>query len=102
MEYSQYVSDIFLPPQYFEPDNGLRVIDEIDKYVIAKVKEKRTERGISQSKLAFELGVSNSFIGMVESSRFQHKYSISQLNQIAFLLDCSPRDFLPEKALPSK
>lgn len=77
------------------------MIEEIDKYVIAKVKDRRIEKGISQSGLAFELGVSNGFIGMVESGKFSHKYSIAQLNKIALLLDCSPKDFLPEQAFPN-
>ena len=72
------------------------MLDEVDKYVIARVKEKRIEKGFSQSKLAFELGLSNGFIGMVESGKFAHKYSVSQLNNIAKILGCSAREFLPE------
>jgi len=59
------------------------VLDPVDKYVIEKVKEKRIEKGISQSQLAFELELSNGFIGMIESTRFERKYSVAQLNKIA-------------------
>jgi transcriptional regulator with XRE-family HTH domain len=75
------------------------VLDPIDKYAIEKVKEKRIEKGYSQSQLAFELEVSNGFIGMVESKKYAQKYSLSQLNKIAKLFGCSPKDFLPQKAL---
>ena len=75
------------------------MLDPIDKYVIEKVKEKRIEKGYSQSQLAFELDVSNGFIGMVESVRYEQKYSIAQINKIAKLFECSPQDFLPKKPL---
>jgi len=75
------------------------VLDPVDKYVIEKVKEKRIEKGISQSQLAFELELSNGFIGMIESTRFERKYSVAQLNKIAKIFGCSPRDFLPKEAM---
>lgn len=73
--------------------------DAIEIFVIERVKEKRIEKGYSQLRLAIELEVSGGFIGMVESNRYMHKYSLSQLNRIAQLFECSPRDFLPEKPL---
>jgi transcriptional regulator with XRE-family HTH domain len=75
------------------------VITEVDKYVIEKVKERRVKKGFSQSQLAFELELSNGFIGMIESGKYGKKYSVSQLNEIAKVLECSPRDFLPKEAL---
>lgn len=75
------------------------MIDAIEIFVIEKVKEKRIEKGYSQLRLAIELEVSSGFIGMVESNRYIHKYSLSQLNKIAKIFECSPRDFLPEKPL---
>ena len=75
------------------------MLDPIDTYVIEKVKEKRIERGMSQSQLAFELEVSNGFIGMVESGKYRQKYSLSQINKIAKILDCSLADLLPKKPL---
>jgi len=79
--------------------NKAYMLSKIDKYVIQKVKEKRMEKGISQSQLAFELEVSNSFIGMVESKKYTHKYNITHLNEIAKILECSPQDFLPKQPL---
>jgi len=75
------------------------VLDPVDKYVIEKVKEKRIEKGMSQSQLAFELELSNGFIGMIESTRFERKYSVAQINKIAKIFGCSPRDFLPKEPM---
>lgn len=75
------------------------MLSEIDKYVIQKVKEKRLERGISQSQLAFELDVSNGFVGMVESIKYNQKYNINHINEISRILECSPKDFLPENPI---
>ena len=71
----------------------------IDKYVIKQVKKKRLERGMSQSQLAFELEVSNGFIGKVESEKYEQKYSVTQLNEIAKLFNCKLIDFFPELPL---
>ncbi len=75
------------------------MLDPVDKYVIEKVKEKRIEKGMSQSQLAFELELSNGFIGMIESTRFERKYSVAQINKIAKIFGCSPRDFLPKEPM---
>ena len=72
------------------------MINEVDKYVIQKVREKRLEKGLSQSQLAFELNLSTGFIAMVESGKYRHKYNVHHLNEIAKILECSPRDFLPK------
>ena len=72
------------------------MLTEIDKYVIGKVKEKRVEKGMSQSALAFELEMSNGVIGKIESGKYGKKYNVAQLNEIARVLDCSIRDFFPK------
>ena len=72
---------------------------KVDKYVIEKVREKRLEKGLSQSQLAFELNLSTGFIAMVESGKYRHKYNIHHLNEIARILECSPKDFMPTKPL---
>jgi len=73
------------------------MVTAIDKYIIQKVKEKRTEKGFSQSQLAFELNVATGFIAMIESGKFEKKYNVSHLNEIAKILECSPKDFLPDE-----
>lgn len=76
------------------------MVTKVDKYVINRVRELRKEKGISQSQLAFEIGMaSNSYIAMIESCKYHKKYNVSQLNEIARVLECSPRDFLPEQPL---
>ncbi|MEG0808428.1 MAG: helix-turn-helix transcriptional regulator [Alistipes sp.] len=71
----------------------------VDTYVIEAVRKERTAQKVSQSMLAYGIGVSTGFIGMVESSTARAKYNINHINEIAKYLGCSPRDFLPEKPL---
>ena len=68
---------------------------KVDIFVIQKVKEKRKELGISQRGMAEILGCSPSFIGQIESDKFDMKYSIRQLYVIAQEFECSPADFFP-------
>ncbi len=72
---------------------------KIEKYIIARVKEKRLEHGYSQIVLSQKLNMSDSFVGHVETPRRRAKYNLNHLNQLAKIFKCSPRDFLPEKPL---
>ena len=47
--------------------------------VVNRVRSLRTERNISQIKIANTLDVSTGYIGNVESPKFQHKYTLKQL-----------------------
>jgi transcriptional regulator with XRE-family HTH domain len=67
----------------------------IELYIIDAVKEKRIEKGLSQRDLAYELKVSLGFIGDVENPKRRAKYNINHLNELAKILECSPKDFLP-------
>ncbi len=71
----------------------------IDQFIIDIVRRKRTERKWSQDDLAIALGVSKGFIGNVESSRYIDKYSTVQINELAKIFECSPKDFWPENPL---
>ena len=71
----------------------------IEQYIIDCIREERTKRGISQAQLARLIGVSEGFIGNVENPKYRDKYNFKHLNAIAKALDCSPRIFLPDKAL---
>lgn len=71
----------------------------IEQYVIDSIRQKRREKGISQRELAYRLDLSVSFIGEVESGRTRAKYNLNHINEIAKILNCSPRDFLPEKSI---
>lgn len=71
----------------------------IDWYVINQIRDKRLESGMSQEELAVHLNISRGFVGHIESPNFIAKYNLAQINSIAKLFKCSPRDFLPEKPL---
>ena len=75
------------------------VIYPIDQYVIDASRKERKRQNVSQSMLAFGIGVSKSFIGQAESPKCDIKYSPNHINEIAKFLGCSPRDFMPEKPL---
>lgn len=67
---------------------------EVDKYVIAKVREMRIDRGISQRGLSAILDRAPSFVSQVEIDHIA-KYSVSQLYTIAEYFECHPADFFP-------
>jgi transcriptional regulator with XRE-family HTH domain len=71
----------------------------VDLYVIEKVKEKRNGLGMSQAVLAAKLEISNGYIGNIESANYPHRYNLNQINELAKIFKCSPRDFLPENPM---
>jgi len=72
---------------------------EIEKYVINEVRKKRISMGISQKELAYLLEMSIGFIGNIENPNYRAKYNLNHLNELAKILKCSPKDFLPEKPI---
>lgn len=78
---------------------GITYTSDIEQFVIEEVKKRRIEKGISQKELAYSLDVSIGFIGNVENPRYRAKYNIAHLNELAKILECSPKDFLPEKPI---
>lgn len=72
---------------------------KIDWYIISRVKEIRIKLGLEQDDLAIHLEVSNGFIGQIESPNHRAKYNNNHLNELAKLLKCSPKDFMPDKPL---
>ena len=74
----------------------------IQQYIIDRVREKREQIGMSQEKLAFTLGFeSQGYISKIESTseNYDDSYNVNHLNEIAKILNCSPRDFWPENPL---
>lgn len=67
--------------------------------MIEAIRKERMAQKVSQAMLAYGIGVSRSFIVMAESSKYDIKYNLNHINEIARYLGCSPRDFLPEKPL---
>lgn len=74
-------------------------LSEIDKYIIKKVREVRESKGLSQVSLSLSLGKSTTFISDIEAPSKKVKYNVKHLNDIAKILDCSPKDFWPDKPL---
>ena len=72
---------------------------DIEQYVIDKVKEIRTSKGISQAKLAHLIDLSVGFIGNVENPKHVAKYNLNHLNRISKELDVDFKDFFPKKAI---
>ena len=68
---------------------------KVDLFVINKIREKGKELPVSQRRLPAILDCSPSFIGQVESDKFDIKYSVHQVFLIAQFFDCSPADFFP-------
>jgi transcriptional regulator with XRE-family HTH domain len=75
------------------------LLTPIEQYVVDVVKKKRIEKGYSQKELAYQLEKSIGFIGDIENPKERAKYNLNHLNELAKIFKCSPRDFLPEKAL---
>ena len=73
----------------------MRKLTEIESFAINKAKELRIQNSISQAELAFRMGVSNGFIGKVESFKYDTKYNLNHINKLADIFNCSPKDFLP-------
>jgi transcriptional regulator with XRE-family HTH domain len=74
----------------------------IEQYVIDQVRRIRTDKKVSQADIAYHLEFeSTAYIGQIESSKpgNTESYNINHLNQIAKLLNCSPKDFWPENPL---
>lgn len=67
--------------------------------VMELVKEKREAKKLSQASIGDILGVTKGFIGQIEIPENPSTYSLDQLNHLAFVLKCSPTDFIPKKAI---
>jgi len=70
-----------------------------DTFVIDAIRRERIAQKVSQATLAYGIGVSAGFIGMVENPDSPKKYNLTHLNEIAKFLGCSPRKFLPEEPI---
>jgi transcriptional regulator with XRE-family HTH domain len=71
----------------------------IELYVIRKVRAKRLELNMSQEDIAAIIDKSRGFIGQVESPNHPSKYNLNHLNRLAAEFGCSPKDFMPERAI---
>ena len=77
----------------------MKEASKIEKFIIARVKEKREEFGYTQVTLSEKLNMSDSFVSHIETPKRRAKYNINHINALAKIFKCSPRDFLPDKPL---
>lgn len=75
------------------------MLTKIDVFVINKVRELRTDNKVSQAELSDRIGVSLGFIGKVESLKYNSKYNLNHINNIAKALGISPKELLPKESL---
>jgi transcriptional regulator with XRE-family HTH domain len=74
-------------------------LEEIERYIIKRVKDIRESKGISQEVLSFAIGKGSSFISDIEAPSKKAKYNVVQLNLVAKALGCSPKDFWPDESI---
>ena len=74
-------------------------LEEIERYIISRVRKIREEKDITQEQLSLSIGKNITFISQIEAPSKKAKYNIANLNLIAKALDCSPKDFWPDKPL---
>lgn len=74
-------------------------LEKIERYIIERVREMREAKGITQEQLSLSLGKNITFISQIEAPSKKAKYNIIHLNEIAKVLNCSAKDFWPEKPL---
>ena len=67
---------------------------EIDYFIMSEVRRRREALDMSQETLSFRIGRTHSFVGNVECNN-EKKYNFVHINEIAKVLNCSPKDFLP-------
>jgi predicted transcriptional regulator len=72
---------------------------KIDWYIITRIREMRLKDALGQEDIALHLEVSTGYIGHIESPNFKAKYTTVQINELAKLFKCSPKDFMPDKPL---
>jgi len=75
------------------------MLTKIEVFVIYKVRELRTNKKVSQAELSDRIGVSLGFIGKVESLKYNSKYNLNHINNIAKALGISPKELLPKESL---
>lgn len=68
-------------------------------YIAEKVKEKRAEADFSRRALADCLNLNESYLRQAENPKLPLVYNITLLNAIAYILNCSVRDFIPDKPI---
>lgn len=74
-------------------------LDKIERHIISRVKEIREVKGVTQEQLSLSLGKNITFISQIEAPSKKARYNVRHLNDIAKILNCSPKDFWPDRPL---
>lgn len=77
-------------------------LDEIERYVIRRIKEVRESKSITQEELSLSIGKNIGFISQIEAPSKKAKYNLIHLNLIAIALGCSIKDFFPDEPIRDK
>lgn len=77
-------------------------LEEIERYVITRIKEIRESKGITQEELSLSIGKNIGFISQIEAPSKKAKYNVIHLNLIAIALGCSIKDFFPDEPIKEK
>ena len=77
-------------------------LDEIERYIISRIRDIREAKGIGQEELSLAIGMNIGFISQIEAPSKRAKYNVVHLNLVAKALDCSPKDFWPEEPIIEK
>lgn len=72
---------------------------KFDLSVSARVNKLRLAKGYTQDDLAAVLGCTRFYISRLESANDKKGYNLEHLNRIAFELDCTLWDLIPERPL---
>lgn len=71
----------------------------IEEVIVQNTVALRKKRKKTQRDIANVLNVTAGYIGQVESLKSPSMYSYDQLNELAKFFECSPKDFMPERAV---
>jgi DNA-binding Xre family transcriptional regulator len=73
---------------------GMRLDDDIRAAFGRRLREIRTQKELSQEKLAAQAGLARNFVSMVETG--QRNVTISTVQKLAKGLDCRMADLMPD------
>lgn len=72
---------------------------KLEMAIVNEVIAWRMKKKLSQLELSKLLKLSRGFIGQIESPNSPSKYSLNQLNWLAYKFGCSLHDFIPAKPI---
>lgn len=70
--------------------------------IVDLVRQKRRENKLTQENIAEILSVTPGYIGQIESNNEPSMYTHDQLNLLAVEMECSPKEFYPNKVVKGK